>query len=79
MAEAAEVFEAHGVDDGCEAVVCDFFEAVPEGGRGSATSVWSVGRVRSSWWQRDFEQPVRRRQVAPLVPSCRTSFLVWDG
>lgn len=28
---AAEVFEAFGVSDRCEAVVCDFFEAVPEG------------------------------------------------
>lgn len=29
---AADVFDAHGVSDRCEAVVCDFFESVPEGG-----------------------------------------------
>lgn len=29
---AADVFAAYGVSDRCEAVVCDFFEAVPEGG-----------------------------------------------
>ena len=32
VAGAAEVFAAYGVGDRCEAVVCDFFEAVPEGG-----------------------------------------------
>ena len=29
---AADVFDAYGVHDRCEAVVCDFFEAVPGGG-----------------------------------------------
>lgn len=29
---AADVFDAYGVSDRCKAVVCDFFEAVPEGG-----------------------------------------------
>lgn len=29
---AADVFDAYDVSDRCEAVVCDFFEAVPEGG-----------------------------------------------
>ena len=30
--KAAEVFDAHGVADRCEATVCDFFRAVPPGG-----------------------------------------------
>lgn len=38
VAGAAEVFEAYGVGDRCEAVVCDFFEAVPEGGDGYVLS-----------------------------------------
>lgn len=29
---SAEVFDAYGVSDRCEAVVCDFFQAVPPGG-----------------------------------------------
>ena len=32
VAGAADVFDAHGVSERCEAVVCDFFEAVHEGG-----------------------------------------------
>lgn len=32
VAGAAAVFAAYGVEDRCEAVVCDFFESVPEGG-----------------------------------------------
>ena len=31
IAQAPKVFEDHGVADRCEAVVCDFFEAVPSG------------------------------------------------
>jgi hypothetical protein len=30
--QATDVFAAHGVEDRCEAVVCDFFESVPQGG-----------------------------------------------
>ncbi len=50
MAGAAEVFEAYGVGNRCEAVVCDFFKAVPDGGDGYVLSNilhdWNDDRCR---------------------------------
>ena len=38
VTESVDVFSAYGVDARCEAVVCDFFDRVPEGGDGYIVS-----------------------------------------
>jgi len=66
---AAEVFEAYGVSDRCEAAVCDFFEAVPEGG-----DCYLLSNILHDW-DDDRCQEILRRIHEAAAPGARVLVL----
>ena len=66
---AADVFVAHGVGDRCEAVVCDFFEAVPEGG-----DCYLLSNILHDW-DDDRCQDILRRVHEAAAPGARVLVL----
>lgn len=69
VAGAAEVFEAHGVGDRCDAVVCDFFTAVPEDG-----DCYVLSNILHDWDDERCREILHRVHAA-AVPGARVLVL----
>jgi hypothetical protein len=69
VAGSAEVFARHDVTDRCEAVVCDFFTAVPEGG-----SAYLLSNILHDWDDEGCDRILRNIRAA-AAPGARVLVL----